>query len=135
MRQKIEDKLRAKVMTDIQCTKEVIQVEPKQGLFNFRCYENAVEYARLNPDHKVIEVIYIESRKYPTLHYINQAPDGTYLETTLGFRAADLEYFKLREIHEDDYRCIGWIFNETLEYWTNTRLKWWHRLLRISRLV
>ena len=135
MFQKIEDKLRLKVLRDIQSTKEVIHVEPKQGLFNFRCYENAVEYARLNPDHKVIEVMYLESGPSAVLHYINQDPDGNYLETTLGFRADSVEYYKLREIPVADYPNIGWVFNTTLEYWTNTRLKWWHRLLGITRLV
>jgi len=135
VKQKIENKLRAKLGSEIQCTKEMIRVIPHAGKFNFRCFENAVEFARLNPDHAVIEVMYIEKGEYPILHYINQAPDGTYLETTLGYRADNLDYYKMRVIHPDDYKAIGWLFDTALDYWSSKYVKWWHRLLRISRLA
>lgn len=40
---------------------KMIKVEPAQGLFNFRCFENAVEYARLHPNMRVVEVMLDDS--------------------------------------------------------------------------
>lgn len=135
MKSKIENKLRLKVAQEVQCSKEIISVKPNQGLFNYRCHENAIEFARLNPDHKVIETIYIENNSWPVLHYVNQAPDGSYLDNTLGYKTEFYEYYFIREIHPDDFKSMGWLFDHTVDYWSNKYLKWWHRLLGISRLV
>ena len=40
---------------------ELIRVKPTLGLFNFRCYENAVEYVRRYPQLEVHEVIYMDN--------------------------------------------------------------------------
>lgn len=135
MIQGIKNKLGNLVATEIQTTKELIQVQPHQGMFNYRCHENSIEFARINPDHKVVETIYIDSAGLPILHYVNQAPDGTYLDTTLGYKAEFYEYYFLRVIHPNDYKAMGWLFDNTVDYWSNKYLKWWHKLLGISRLV
>lgn len=131
----LENRLRLKLAKEIQCSKEVITVIPYRGMFNYQCYDNAVEYTRIHPDHTVVETIYIEKGNWPTLHYVNQAPDGTYLDTTLGYKAESYEYYFLRKIHPDDYKAMSWLFNNTVDYWSAKYLKWWHRLLGVSRLV
>lgn len=130
-----EDKLRKALTREIQCTKQRINVVPHSGMFNLRCHENSIEFARQNPDHKVIETIYIDDQHYPTLHYINQAPDGTFIDTTLGYKAEYYEYFFLREIVKDDFKTMGWIFDNTVEFWSRKYMRSWHTLFGITRLL
>lgn len=128
-------KIRERVCRFVRSRYEMIRVQPEQGVFNFRCFENAVEYQRKNPDTEVIEVIYIDEG-HPILHYINRKPDGTYLETTLGFRAERLEYYHIRRIHPDDYHRIGAEFDRVLISWTEEFTTWFQRkVLGIERVL
>jgi hypothetical protein len=87
-------------------------------VFNFRCFENAVQYAHDHPGHEVIEVIYIDGGD-PILHYVNFLPEsGEYVETTLGWRAEHLEYYRVRRIHPDDWKHIHAEFDRALTSWT-----------------
>lgn len=115
---------------------ELIRPEATLGLFNFRCYENAVEYARRYPEMEVIEVIYVDGTK-PILHYINYDPlDKKYLETTLGWRAPYLEYYYIRPIHPNDYPHIEDEFERSLYSWLEQFTNWFHRkILRIERIL
>ena len=115
---------------------EMIRPEPTLGLFNFRCFENAVEYNRRYPEMEVIEVIYVDGSE-PVLHYINYDPvDKKYLETTLGWRAPYLEYYHIRKIHPDDYHRICTEFERSLDSWAEQFTNWFHRyVLGIKRVL
>jgi hypothetical protein len=115
---------------------EMIKPEPTLGLFNFRCFENAVEYARRYPELEVIEVIYLDGG-VPILHYINRDPaNGKYLETTLGWRAQYLEYYHIRKIHPDDHRYLPGEFDRSLGSWLHQFTTWFDRkVLRIGRIL
>lgn len=70
------------------------------------------------------------------MRYINRSPDGTYLETSLGFRAERLEYYHLRRIHPDDYHRIGDEFDRVLTSWTEEFTTWFQRkVLGIERVL
>lgn len=112
---------------------EHIDVKPEQGLFNFRCHENAIQYACDN-DCSIVEVVYIDGGS-PVLHYINKA-NGEYLETTIGWRANDVEYYKIRDISDDDMMGVSYNFNKSLDSWLYEFTTWFDRfILRIKRVV
>lgn len=117
---------------------ELIKPAPTQGMFNARCFENAVEYARQHSEDglEVVEVIYIDNGE-PVLHYINRVPEtGAYLETTLGWRADLLEYYFIRRIHPDDHRHIHSEFSRALDDWTYQFTSWFDRnYLLIKRIL
>lgn len=114
---------------------EMVSPEPTQGLFNFRCFDNVAEYARINPGIEVVEVVYID-RGEPILHYVNYDPDKVeYLETTLGYMAESLEYYKIRKIHPDDYFRMGAEFSRSQESWSNQWVNWYHKLLGVERIL
>lgn len=107
---------------------ELIKPRGVQGLFNFRCFENAVQYAQQHPGLEVVEVIYIDGDD-PILHYVNFNPEsGEYLETTLGWRAEHLEYYRVRRIHPE--------FSRALDSWTEEWATWWQRkVLGVTRVL
>jgi hypothetical protein len=115
---------------------ELIKPKGVRGVFNFRCFENAVQYAHDHPGHEVIEVIYIDGGD-PILHYVNFLPEsGEYVETTLGWRAEHLEYYRVRRIHPDDWKHIHAEFDRALTSWTEEWATWWERkVLGIARVV
>lgn len=128
---KIENNLRETVAVDIQSTKQMIKVEPKQGLFNQRCFDNAAQYQSEHGG-EVVEVVTVRN-SWPTLHYINKV-DDVYLETTLGYQASRHEYFYLRTITEEDYKHMSWVFENALATLSRPYVRWYHKLLGIKRV-
>jgi len=127
----IKTKLRQKAASDIIATKQMITVRPKRGLFNHRCYLNAVEYGIENKC-EVIEVVYIDG-DLPILHYVNKI-GKEYFETTIGHRADYVEYYFLRTIPESEYKLISWYFDNTLAILSAPYLNWYHKLIGIDRV-
>ena len=128
-----ESRLRNKAVIDIQSSKErIIGVSNEQGMFNSKCFLNAVNYAIKNSC-SVVEVVVIRDG-WTTLHYINKADSG-YLETTLGFECEYYEYYFLRVIPEEDYKNIDWIFDNVITVLSRPYINWFDRhILRISRV-
>jgi len=127
----IEDRLRSIAAIDIQSTKQMIKVEPKQGLFNQKCFDNAAQYQSEHGG-EVIEVIAIRNT-WSSLHYINKV-EGVYLETTLGYQSSSHEYFLLRVITEEDYKHMTWVFENALATLSRPYIRWYHKLLGIKRV-
>lgn len=111
---------------------------PQQGLFNFQCHRNAIQYVLDNPDRllDVVECIYLDSGE-PILHYcIRDRVSGQLLEVTLGWYAEGLEFYAIRVIPPEDHRTILSEFNRSMTYWTNEYVPMWLRvLLCIDRVV
>lgn len=130
------NKIHERLIRYVRSRYEMIQPEAVQGMFNCRCFENAVEYARTHPGLEVIEVIYVDGSE-PILHYINRDPEsGKYLETTLGWMAPYLEYYHVRKIHPDDHPRIGREFERSLDSWAEQFTNWFHRnILGIRRVL
>ena len=134
MRAKREALLWSRINRRLRSRYTMIDVEPVQGMFNHRCHENAVQWAKSRPDYGVAEVIYIDDGK-PILHYIN-TKNGRYFETTLGWRAEYLEYYKIRDIHKTDYHQIHSEFERSLADWLIEFTNWFDRkVLKISRVL
>lgn len=136
MKNKIKLKAQEKLLRYVRTRYELIKPEPKLGLFNFRCFENSVEYVRRYPELEVCEVIIVDNGE-PILHYLNYDPaNGKYLETTLGWRADYLEYYLIRKIHKDDQRYIHNEFERALQSWKEQFLGWFGaKILRIDRIL
>ena len=117
---------------------QMIEPVPTQGLFNFRCFENVVEYVRLHPNRRftVCEVIYIEDNE-PVLHYLLRDEDTSkYLEVTLGWRADHLEFYLIRDLLPSDHKRIHTEFDRSLADWQDEFLPtFWRKLLFIERLL
>ena len=114
---------------------KMIDVEPKCGLFNFRCFNNVAEYHRINGG-TVLEVILLNNTEDPILHYINTNESGECLETTLGYKAAKYEYYLVREIHISDIPNIEAEFARSLESWLHEHSSWFDRnFLGIRRVL
>lgn len=112
----------------------MIQPEPVQGLFNFRCHENCVEYVRQRPGEGlvIVETIYVEGGQ-PVLHYLVADPPQRYLEVTLGWRAKQLEYYLIRPIHPEDFDRIHSEFSRSRADWAEEFAGWFGRkVLRIK---
>ena len=136
MKQRVQQAIRDKIVRHVRSRYELIKPAPTQGLFNFRCFENAVEYQRLNPNLEIFEVMGVDDGD-PFLHYINFDPEaGEFLETSLGWRAETMEYYVIRPIHPSDYRYIHREFNRACDSWRDQFTNWFHRkVLRIDRVV
>lgn len=131
----LKQKAKGELLRHIRNRFKRIKVEPAQGLFNFRCFENAVEYARLHPNMRVVEVMLDDSGE-PILHYINQDMEtGVYYETTQGWRAEYMDYYFLREIHKEQHGYIGTIFSKAAEDWSAQFTKGFiYRIFGINRV-
>ena len=132
----IRERIDWRICMHVRSRHQMIKPLPTVGMFNFRCHENATEYQRQHPECGIVEVIYIDNGD-PILHYINHNPEtGEYLETTLGYRAEHLEYYKIRDIHPDDYRRTPAEFSRSLDSWLYQFTNWFERFFfRIDRVL
>lgn len=136
MKQKRLDTIYKDVCNYITSRFERIEVNPKQGLFNYKCFYNAVEFAKNNEGYDVVEVMYIGG-KYPILHYINRNKETSeFLETTLGHRTETVRYYYIKTIPDKEWLEIGTIFDESLASWLKQFTNWFDRsILGIDRVV
>ena len=129
------NELHSRVSNYVRTNLKKISVQPKAGLFNYRCYYNAVEYARNNTDCAIAEVIYIDEGQ-PILHYINVDKDGNFLETSLGFLSEELEYYFVNTVDESEWLKIHNRFCRTLDVWLRMFSNSWDRIvLDIDRVL
>jgi hypothetical protein len=131
----MKQKIYNRIIMHVRSRYTMVDVLPKAGLFNYKCFDNAVEFSRTNEGFEVVEVIYIED-SMPILHYVNrEVSTGLLYETTLGYRATKLEYYAIRTIHLSDHSGIRSEFNRSLESWlfqfTNPFQRFFFRIKRV----
>ena len=138
MKQRLIKRAQDRICRRLRSRFTMVKREPVQGMFNFRCHENCVEYVLRRPEEKlaVVEAIYIDGGE-PILHYLVHDPAaGRYLEVTLGWMAEHLEYYVVRPIQPDDYRHILSEFQRSLDDWTEEYVGWFGRkVLGITRVL
>lgn len=125
--------LHAKVVSYVRSHYTMVDVIPKQGLFNLQCHRNCVEFCRKHKSYGIVEVIYVDGL-CPVLHYLN-TKDGQFYETTLGFEAEQYEYYIIRTIHPKDYKHICSEFDRSQNGWMVQFGTWYCNLLGIRRLL
>ena len=109
--------IQKKLVNWVRAKYEQVNVSAEVGLFNYRCFNNAVLYcqnSKIRSD--IYECIYIDGLE-PVLHYV-VLKNGEYREVTLGYLADSLEYYVLRRIPENDWANIGVEFERSLDVWT-----------------
>jgi len=133
MTSRIEN-IRAKINRKVRYRFDRIYCTAKQGLFNFRCFENCVQFViDSGKDLKIYEVIYIDGDD-PCLHYVVKDGDE-FQEVTIGWRAEHVEYYLIREVPKEDFKCIGAAFECSLSYWHLEYTNWFDRnILGIDRV-
>lgn len=136
---KIRDKIVERINRELRelcvATKERIRVEPGKGLFNYKCFFNAVQEVKANPDLRVVEVLYVDEG-YVILHYINRDVNtGVYIDNTLGYTAPNYCYYYLREIAPDQYMEIDNLFSMTRTYYRKKYLPWYALIFGITEAV
>lgn len=108
-----------------------------QGMFNYQCHKNSVNYVmcRSERDLQVVECIYIDNGD-PILHYlVYHAVQGVYMDVTLGLLMDNYpEVYKIRTIDRRDYMSIDNEFERALDSW---KFQFVHPLLRwaVDRIV
>lgn len=136
MRQRAINRAYERIARRLRARFQGIRPLPEQGLFNFRCHENCVEYLRTHPHRglRIAETIYLD-RGTPILHYV--VVDGDrYLEVTLGWRAEQLEYYLIRVLDERDHAHIHDEFDRALTDWLHDFTSWFDRtILLVDRLL
>jgi hypothetical protein len=114
-----------------------IHPEPTQGLFNYQCHRNTINYVLQNAHLglQVVECIYIDNGD-PILHYLAFDPNhNLYLELTLGHFCNNYpEFYKIRTVDPSDYMIIEAEFDRAMRSWKNQFV---HPLLRwaVDRVV
>ena len=106
-----------------------VKPKPIKGMFNFRCFENAAQYAFDNKGCEIVLGIYIETEGKTILHFWNTDKDGNHVEVTLGFRVEALTYYPLKTLDQDEILAVGGIFDEALEYFTLKFTTKWQRFI------
>lgn len=132
---RLERQAHKKIAAHLRATMTRSRVVPVQGMFNFRCHENSVEWIRTHPDQglTLVECIYLDDDQ-PILHYLVRTREGELQEVTLGWRAEELEYYALRDVQEP--RQVYREFNRSLDYWKDfTTPRWLVWLSGLGRVV
>ncbi len=136
MRQRAIKRAQERIARRLRARHQGIRPVPEQGLFNFRCHENCVEYLRTHPDRglRIAETVYLDGGE-PILHYV-VVDGGRYLEVTLGWRAEQLEYYLIRVLDERDHTRIHSEFDRSLTDWLHDFTSWFDRaILRVERVL
>lgn len=126
-----------RIVAHLRATYTQARAEPTQGLFNFRCHENCVQWVRQHPDEdlEVVETIYVDCGE-PVLHYVvRERATGRLLEVTLGWRAKQLEYYPVRALLPDDLDHVHAEFERSLDHWLRAYVPWWGRLIGVGRVL
>ena len=135
MKQRLLKRAQERICRRLRARFTMVKPEPVQGMFNFRCHENCVEYVRQRPEEKlaVVETIYIDNGE-PILHYLVHDPAaGRYLEVTLGWTATLHEYYLIRPVHPSDFDRIHSEFSRSRADWCDEFVGWFGRkVLRIK---
>lgn len=101
------------------CYYELKKVFPKRGngVFNQKCFHNAVDYAKSHKNCKVVMGIYSEkgTEEYHLHFWVRK--DSKDLEVSIGYQCEHYKYYELKIIPEIDYDVIEGIFSDGLAYY------------------
>lgn len=94
--------------------------------YNHRCHLNAVQYVKNKKCNEVYLCVTVEDN-YPIVHFINKK-DNKYIDNTLGWKYEYIDYYVIRKINSDEYKCIDDILAQTqrtlTRIYTNPITRW-----------
>ncbi|MCH9735847.1 MAG: hypothetical protein K0U78_15055 [Actinomycetia bacterium] len=107
-----------------------VEVRPKVGLFNFKCFYNACEYASKNKGCEVILGIYIDkASSTPNLHFWCRDKNGNDLEVSMGYLSSEYNYYEIKVVKISDYNIINGVFSDAMDYYREKLTTPWERFL------
>lgn len=80
--------------------------------YNYQCHLNAAHCAAIDPTLRVALVYCVDSDDFGFLHVVNQRPDGTYIDNTLGFDYLNHHYYLIKMVPVDAYMRIAHWFGD-----------------------
>ena len=83
------------------------------GLFNHRCHLNAVQMVKTNQATDVYLVVALNDKEFPFVHFINTDNEGHFIDNTLGWKFELYDYYIIKKIQPEEYKCIESILMET----------------------
>jgi hypothetical protein len=127
-----------KIVLNLTLTGDVFTVtKSTKGLYNQKCFVNAVDYAMRHKKCEVHQVITVDADKVPILHYIvYNTKKKHYIETTLGHVCTHMLYFKQKIIPKSEWPVITSSFSDDLTRWNAKYLNWFDIVfLDINRVI
>ena len=90
-------------------------VAHEKGLFNYQCFDNAVDYATRNGC-EVIMGITVRNGGGPVLHFWCKDSEG-HREVSTGYHAKSTVYYALINVQIRDWDQIGSVFLDGITHW------------------
>jgi len=107
--------------------RDPVEVKPGKGSFNYRCFDNSVQYAKENKSTDVVMGI-TSGGGTTSLHFWN-IKNGKHIDNTLGYKSEYISYYQLRIIDPKDYDQIDVVFGDALDFFTEKFTTKWDRFL------
>ena len=109
--------------------KKIYDMKNTQGLFNKKCFYNAVQYAS---KHKGCEVVmgfykWCDS-DHCSLHFWCKKGDNNY-EVSVGYECEYFNYYEIKTIDKKDWVVIDTVFIEALDYYKHKFTTNWERII------
>jgi len=130
LRKRIKKRIESRIGEFCYHELEKVEVKKKVGLFNYKCFHNACEYASSRNGCEVVMGIYINKRdNHPSLHFWCRDKNGKDLEVSMGYLAECYSYYEIRVIKVYDYFIIDGVFEDAMEYYRNKLTTKWERFI------
>lgn len=105
--EKYKDKVIKKIIEYVRTNYTYINFEDMQlgdSYYNYKCHLNAVQYVKQAKADEVYLCVYVEDG-WPIVHFINKTGDK-FVDNTLGWQFEYIDYYIIRKINSDEYKCI-----------------------------
>lgn len=113
-----------------------VEVHKKVGLFNYKCFHNAANFASMNKNHEVIMGFYNRNgTDNYCLHFWVRKDEKDY-EVSMGYLAECFNYYEIKIIKDSDWDIIDSVFSDALEYYKEKFVKtWFEKLILIGERI
>lgn len=121
----LTERIHKRIFEHLYNTSTPVTAKNVHGVFNAKCFENAVQYAS---KHKGVDVVMgvIFYGEKPTLHFWNKKGEE-HLETTLGYQCEWYKYYPQRVLQSHEWDNTHKIFEDGLDYYWQTFVKWYEK--------
>lgn len=107
----------------------VEEVKNAQGVFNQKCFHNAVQYASKRKEAKVVMgMTFYKNSSEPILHFWCKNSEGEHLEVSTGYQSEYTRYYELREIPEGDWHMICDVFQDAMDHFLDAHCHWHEKI-------
>lgn len=122
---KVQERIKEHLYNTQNCVEKVDYID---GSFNYKCFYNAVQYAKKNKVNVVMGIIVPIGAGDPILHFWCKDDKEKHTEVSIGYQAEEYIYYEQRTIPKRNWECIDMVFADALDYWLETHARWHERL-------